>query len=97
MLGQSAPEFSKDFNLAIVFQAKFEFIRRVDINDYRQSVREDHIQGRVQITNIIGPQCAGIGGTHNRRRLDRKAHMIETHRFDQCDIFCGGVRVEMIF
>src|SRR5437016_14566021 len=55
VLGESAPKLSKTLHLPVVFQAKLELVRRMDIDDDRQPLRQDHVQRSIEIAQILGP------------------------------------------
>ena len=78
VLGERAPELHKILHLAVILQSQLEFIGRMDIDNYRQTLCQHHVQRRVEIAKVLSPQRPRIVRINQRRRLNRKTHMIET-------------------
>src|SRR5215472_2418835 len=97
MLGKGAPELRKVFNLPIILQAQFEFIGRMDIDNNRQPLPENHVQRGIEITQVGRIQSRRVARVHQWRWLYRKTDMIEANRFDERDVFCRSMGFEMFF
>src|SRR5262249_37302294 len=97
MKRERAPEFGKSFDtLLVASHANFELVARMNINDDRESIREDHVERAIDVSEIRGIENRRIRRvSHERRRFDRKAHVIEPHRLDQRDVLGCGMSVEM--
>src|SRR5258706_10973140 len=83
MLGQGSPEFTESFDLTIVaIQSLLEFIRRMDINDHGQSLRQDHVKRMVEIIEVVCFQSTWIVCIEERCWLEGKANMIKADCFN---------------
>ena len=97
MSGKCAPKFSECLDATLVAShSEFEVIARVNIDDDSQSGGQDHIEGSIDVAQVGRVKNRRIGWVvEQRRRLNRKAHVIETHRFDERDVLGRGVSFEM--
>jgi len=93
MSGKCAPKFSECLDATLVAShSEFEVIARMNIDDDSQSGGQDHIEGSIDVAQVGRVKNRSIGWiVEQRRRLNRKAHVIETHRFDERDVLGRGV------
>src|SRR6266511_18311 len=98
MLGQGAPEFPESFNLTITaVKSQLEFIRRMDINDRCQTLRQDQVKRAVEILQVFGFESAGILPIEQGGRLDGKANVVKADAFDQREVLPCSMCFEMNF
>src|SRR5215208_4680663 len=99
MRRQRAPEFAESLDTALVAShSEFELIARMDIDDYGQSCGEDRIECTVDVAQVCRVKNRRIGRlAKQRRRFDRKAHVVKTHRLDQRNVLGCGMSIEMCF
>ena len=97
MRRKCTPEFAESLDATLVAShPEFELIARMDIDDDGQSRRQDHIERTVDVAQIGGIKNRRIGRVRKQRRgLDREAHVIEPHRFNERDVLCRGMSIEM--
>ena len=70
----------------------------MNIDDDGQTRGQNHIERTIDVLQIGGIENRRIGCIcEQRRRFDWKAHMVETHRFDQRNILGSGMSLEMRF
>ena len=70
----------------------------MNIDDYRQTRGQNHVECTVDVLEISGVENRRIGRfAEQRRRFNRKAHVIEAHRLDECDVLGRRVSFEMCF
>src|SRR5215213_3867129 len=95
MRRECAPEFPESFDTALVeSHSEFELLARVNIDDYGQSRGQDHIECTIDVAG--GVKNRWIGRVAKQwRRFNWKAHMVETHRLDQCNVLGRGMKIEM--
>ena len=63
------------------FILQFELVARMNIDDYGQSRGQNHVERTIDILKIGGIQNRRIGRfAEQRRRFNRKAHVVEAHR-----------------
>src|SRR5258706_2488335 len=92
MLGQSSPEFTESFDLTITaIQFFLEFIRRMDINDYGQLLRQNHVKRVVEITEVVCFQSTWIVCIEERCRLKSEAYMIKADLSNERNVLGRGV------
>src|SRR5690349_15112449 len=99
MSRERAPEFRKSLDTAVVAShSELELIARMNIDDYGQASGENRVECTVDVAQVRGVKNRRIGRvTEQRRRFDRKAHVVETHRRNQRNVRRRGVRVEVRF
>src|SRR5215213_1580398 len=97
MRRECAPEFPESFDTALVAShSEFELLARVNIDDYGQSRGEDHIECTIDVAEIRGVKNRWIGRVAKQRcRFNWKAHVVEAHRLDQCNVLGRGMKIEM--
>src|SRR6266403_491711 len=92
MLGQGPPEFTESFDLTIVaIQFFLEFIRRMDINDHRQPLRQNHVKRVVEITEVVCFQSTWIVWIEERCGLKSEANMIKADISNERNVLGRGV------
>src|SRR5678815_1985668 len=99
MKRECTPEFLESFDTALVTShSEFELIARMNIDDYGQSRGQDHIDRTIDVAEIGGVKNRRIGRVAEQwRRFNWKAHVVETHRLDQCNVLGRGMSFEMRF
>src|ERR1700730_5991166 len=98
MLSQCTPESYEILNVTIVcVQFYFEVVRRMDINDHRQTLSKYHVEGTIKVAEIHGLQGVGSGPIEKRSRLHSKANVVKANRLDHRDILRSCMRIEMCF
>src|SRR6266498_362223 len=61
MFRQSPPKLYKSFDMTIVgVQSDLKLIGRMNINNYRESLRQNHLQSTVQILQVLAIQFRRI-------------------------------------
>src|ERR1051325_7692026 len=99
MRRKSAPELRERLDATlVVIHPQLELVTRMNIDDNSQAGSEDHVERTIDTLQVSAVEYRWIGRVGEQRRgLDRKAHMVETHRLDQRDIRGGGMRFEPLF
>src|ERR671910_3108714 len=97
MRRECAPEFPESFDTALVAShSEFELLARVNIDDYGQSRGQDHIECTIDVAEIGSVKNRRIGRVAKQwRRFNWKAHMVETHRLNQCNVLRRSMKIEM--
>jgi hypothetical protein len=93
---QHPPEIGKLLDGVIVFcQLLLEVAFRMDVDHNRQPAVEDHLDRVIQKTKIV--QTNGGRTIHGKQglRIHAQAHVIETHRFYEGNIFRGNRSFEV--
>src|SRR6266853_893531 len=91
MLGQGPPEFTESFDLTIAaIQFFLELIRRMDINDDGQPLRQDHVKRMVEITEVVCFQSTWIVCIEEGCGLKSEANMIKADLSNERNVLgCG--------
>src|SRR5919106_1063320 len=97
MRSESMPEFSKSLDVSLIsIHSQLELVTRMNVNDYGQTCRQNHIERIIHVLKISRIETRSIPSFAQQWcGFDRKPHMIEPHRFNQRDVLRSGVSFQM--
>ena len=97
MCGQRPPEIGKLLDGVIVFcQLLLEVAFRVDVDHNRQPAVEDHLDRVIQKTKIVRTNGGRTIQGKQGLRIHAQAHVIETHRLYEGNVFRGDRSFEVL-
>ena len=96
VLRQRPPVIGKLLNEAVVRQLRFEIAIRMNVDDYRKAVIEDHLHRGIQIIQIIVRNFIGMAVAKHRRGIHAQADVIKSHCFYQRNVRVGGPVLKML-
>ena len=65
------------------------------VHDDREAARQQHVERRVEVTQVVRPELRGVRLCDERGGLHGEPHMVEAQTLDEPDVALGGVRLEM--
>jgi len=69
----------------------------MDVNNYGEILRDDHLHGIVEILQIFGRELVGLTVMEHGLRIDAKPNVIEAHLLDEDDVGDAVPSLEMFF
>src|SRR5882724_12770460 len=69
----------------------------MDVEDDVEVLMEEHLHRGIDHRPIFRGDAIGLAASEHRIAIQRKANVIEAHRFDEGNILRGVVGVEMFF
>ena len=98
VLCQCAPEVRKLLNkLVVAGQLFFEVRLRMDIDNHRQTLVQNHLYGGIQISQVIFRNAVCLLPAEHRLGVYAQPHVIKLHRVNQRDVLRRGPRFEVLF
>ncbi|GAC1638705.1 MAG: hypothetical protein NVS9B14_19390 [Candidatus Acidiferrum sp.] len=69
----------------------------MDVDDYVQIVIENHLHCGIHHRQIFGGNVIGLAAAKHRLAIQRKPDVIEAHGFDESNVLCSVIGVEVLF
>src|SRR5882672_2077947 len=97
MSGQGTPEVGKRLHVLVTrLEAPLEFSVRVDVDDNRKRLGQDHLDGVVQILKVVGGEPVRLSAHKHGLRSGAEPDMVKAECPDQFQILRGDVGLEMV-
>ena len=95
---QCPPKIRKLLHKFIVRGQFFLEIRiGVHVDDHRQSLIQNHLHRRIQISQVIRRNLVRLLASEHRLRIHAQPYVVKPHSLDQGDVLRGIPRFKMFF